>query len=194
MMEQVAEPPCAWQSEVYIPAQLTWSCVGEWLKSLELGSFVSPELGAKAQASAPTVASVPDQAKQMSLWDADWEEGEAKDKGVKVKSPRCHRNQQLKLLNRTSQGTTSLEKLKRKWAAQELFCGNIQGSLICSWILTKTFCPSLQRIFFVSKQLFINKKGLHTPGLWTKTVKLLLPPCLGYMNIPWGVKRRWRCR
>lgn len=70
-MEQVAEPPCAWQSEVYIPAQLTWSCVGEWLKSLELGSFVSPKLGAKAQASAPTVASVPDQAKQMSLWDAD---------------------------------------------------------------------------------------------------------------------------
>lgn len=56
-----------------------------------------------------TMASVRDQIKQISMWDTDWEKGEAEDKRDKVKDPRCQRNQQLKPLNQTSQEKRTLE-------------------------------------------------------------------------------------
>lgn len=56
------------------------------------------------------MASVTDQIKQISMWDTDWERGEAKDKRVKVKDPRCQRNQQLKQVNQTFQEKITLEK------------------------------------------------------------------------------------
>lgn len=57
-----------------------------------------------------TRASVTDQIKQISMWDTDWEKGEAKDKRVKVKDPRSfQRNRQLKQVNQTSQEKITLE-------------------------------------------------------------------------------------
>lgn len=59
-----------------------------------------------------TMASVTDQIKQISVWDAEWEKGEARNKQVKVKDPRCQRNRQLKQVNQISQGKITLENLK----------------------------------------------------------------------------------
>lgn len=115
MMEQVGELPCAWQSQVYTPAQLTSSCVGERFKSLDYGLLLALQCvpSPRPQHPANAAASVTDQVKQISMWDPDWEKGQAKDQRVTVKDPRCQRNRQLKQVNQTSQEKITLENSRQ---------------------------------------------------------------------------------